>query len=280
MKTTTRWMLAPALALSVACGSEPAVELAEPLICDPSGGGEIVFGYQELPGGRVPMHTAVLAENGRRFLFIDDACNYWVYAQDYDSPAGVWADVRQGRLTSEQLEGVNTDLVRHDWAGFADDLTTGSHGATRSLWLRTRAVRCGPACAEGPLAVAEASVEWIATLSAAGTPVSDLPLRVEVMPYGGVPEHDPIVEWEGSVSLATLMRPIEEASSVRGRPLIDGADADLIRAIREPFRTGEHGSFAAQVLPVSDDGELFWLYARQTIPIEDERGLVRAPEEE
>lgn len=269
----TTWILPASLLLS-ACGAQ---SVAAPLVCDPAREGEIVFGYQALPGGRITQAARVLAENGTSFLFIDGACGYWAYEPDYDSAAGMWTDVRHGRLSEAQLEGVNADLVERDWGALADTDREVPREAGSSFWLRGWSSGCQGDCAGERLEVVEASGEWIHRLYMAGEAFTDASLRVEAVADPGALDDPNIIDWGGIASLASLVRPEGNHELYGGRAVIDGADADLVRTILEPFRLGERGTFAAAALPLREGGEGYWLYARPSLPIDDADGLVRAP---
>gem|GEM_PF-5442959 len=234
----------------------------------------MVFGYQEIPGGRVSMPTRVFSENGSVFLFVDDACNYWAYERDFATPAGAWTDVRTGQLTPDALAAFNRDVLVQPWSEFADDHALGELGG---LWYGEHAFTCVRACEGEARLVTDNAGEWVTRLYAAGAALEDRPMRVEVIRYLGLPADYPFVEWTGTAELAGLVRTPEAVSDIGGRPLVDDSDSRILRLLREPFRTGVHGTFLYQFLPISSGGELFSVYARQTVPYEDALGLIRAP---
>ena len=85
------------------------------------------------------------------------------------------------------------------------------------------------------------------------------------------------MDWTGTAELAALVRTPGAAADTGGRPLLDDSDSRILRLLREPFRTGVHDTFTYKFLPISSGGELFSVYARQTVPYEDALGLIRAP---
>lgn len=235
---------------------------------------KIVFGYQGMPAGRAPMATRVLAENGSVFLFVDDACNYWAYEQDFTTPAGLWTDVRTGQLTPDMLAAFNRELLVQPWSEFAEDYALGE---TSALWYGEHAFSCLTSCEGEARVVADNAGAWVSRLYAAGTAADEGSMRVEVVRYLGLPADYPFVEWTGTAELDTLVRTPEAAVEVGGRPLLDDSDSTTVRLLREPFRTGVHDTFSYQFLPISSGGQLFSVYARQTVPYEDAQGLIRGP---
>jgi hypothetical protein len=91
----------------------------------------------------------------------------------------------------------------------------------------------------------------------------------------------PTTEWEGPTPLAELaVTPTDYYSTqldYGDHPVADGLDVDEMRRIRELYISGSLGDFGYQFLPITDDGIQYLVFVRDTLPFEDERGLVRAP---
>lgn len=264
------------------CEEAPDAPRSAPLTCSGAvAGGEVVFGYQQLPSLRVALDAAILGENGTTYFFVDDACDYWIYRRDDGSPAGPWAEPRTGRLDDAELAVLNTEILVQPWSSLAGVVAGDGDGGTVVAWYRSDVTACvGFGCrADRPDfdRVRGAAEALLDQLYADATPVREGPMRVDVMPYEGPADAYPFVAWSGSISLTELERSPDEIVSAGGRPALDPADADAVRAIAAPFVRGDHGSFYYHALPVSEGGRLFHLYAREVVPHEDERGLIRAP---
>ncbi len=132
-------------------------------------------------------------------------------------------------------------------------------------------------------ALAETAQGWINELWAKGTAV-DTPVRLQAIAV--LPEMDdplrPLATL--SISLSPLALSWDEATTKlnEGTPALlisePGVMAEL-RARRADVIAGDYARFNGDplVLPVKQEGVLYFVYFRDTIPIEDSDGLIRPP---
>lgn len=241
--------------------------------CPTTAGSEVVFGYQTLASFIRPEY-AVMVENGATYLFIDDACNDYVYRPDYAGAAGAWTDVRTGRLTGDELAELNDAVLVQPWGSFP---SPGVAEVDTFLWYGPDATWCGVECDGAVMRLFWTLQPWIERLYEQGRP-HEGPMRVEVIDVARAPNgQGNFVEWTGEARLRDLVRPEAEILQPGDWPILDGADAARVREIREELRNGPRGFFTHQYLELSQDGEYFAMYARETIPFESPQGLFRAP---
>jgi hypothetical protein len=253
-----------------ACGSATS----DPLACGPQESATLIFGYHHL-GGAAP-NANVLTDNGGEYLFVDTACRYWAFKGDFDTAAGYWTDVKTGRLTSEELQEFNRDVLEQPWSSYAGESAPIPGQYLHAHWYLADASNCFyEGCSQAALAHSDTARAWLNRLYAAGTPFESLPLRVEVIAIDR--SNEEFTEWTGDAVLSEMVRSPAEANRDGGHPFVNDSDSALIREVRERFRIGLSNAFTDQFLSFTSDGSMYGLYARQTIPYEDAEGLIRAP---
>ncbi|WP_157069598.1 hypothetical protein [Sandaracinus amylolyticus] len=92
-------------------------------------------------------------------------------------------------------------------------------------------------------------------------------------------DHDapaPAIEWTGALDLARVEQPVTAVGA--GALVDDPVDAAMLRAARDAHAARDDASWYYQYLPMTDEGVFFRVHARDTVPFEDERGLVVLPE--
>lgn len=251
-----------------------ACAVSEPLVCGAEESAELVFGYHHL-GGAVA-NAVVLTENGGEYLFVDSACRYWAFKGDFDTAAGYWTDVKTGRLTSEELQAFNREVLVKPWSTYAAEGPPVPGQYLHAHWYMEDASTCFySGCSQEALAHSDAARGWLDRLYVAGEPVADLPLRVEFVTIDHA--NGEFTEWTGEAVPSEMVRDWTDANREGGHPFLSNADSALVRAVRDPRRTGASNTFVDQFLPFTSNGSMYGLYARQTIPYEDEQGLIRAP---
>lgn len=279
------WLI-PSSFLAQTCSSEP---VAPSLSCDPGRANEIVFGYQHLADGpsRFDWGQALLAENGSQYLFVDAACQYWAFKSE-PLPVGDWGGARVGVLTGASLETFNAELITGPWESIDEELVRdapythpGLHGIWRSPWWAACAGPCDSASSELRELV-ESAKAWLDRLHEIGThQVGDdgREARVVVRQLLGPREAYAVMDWNGPTPIDDLAVPESESQAYPrfgGHLRIAGGDAAEMRRLRERHTSGEFGNFAFQFIALDGDADvMFQLTARDTLPFEDEAGLVR-----
>lgn len=277
----THRIIFPFTLVSMLPGCGVGGHVSEPLVCGPEESASLVFGFQDLDGDS-PL-GAVVSENGAAYLFVDSACRYWVFQDDFYFTEGNslfgpgrWADVRTGRLTVEELAEFNRDVLVRPWSSYAEEGPVVPGQYLHAHWYRSDVSACYyQGCSSAALAHEETTRAWLSRLNARGVPFTDLPIRADFIAV--FEAFASPVEWTGEAVLAEVARTYAEAQREGGHPLLSEGDSELVRQIREPYRTNVYGTFIDQYVPVTSQGTLYSLYARQTIPYEDAQGLIRAP---
>lgn len=255
--------------------------------------------------GRIGGQQILLMENGASFLHVRGDCRYWVDA----ATTGRYHTGVLGKLE----EDLAKDLFYGQWA--SKGLTRswgpepGVFDASPTLFSDGRdrlAISCTSDCplegapAEIP-AMWKAVAPWLQRLSDAGEPVTG-PLRIVVFdgqtwgpaPYGP----NPIPIWPLSWPLSSVAVSYDDSFNLGpGDANVVITDADEVAkvvAIWSEYASGVHGSLA-QTMPLffhdapgrdvdggsaADAGvastRLYAVLIRDTIPLEDEKGLVPA----
>lgn len=275
--------LAPGAVMVTACGGT----VSPPLLC--GSGSDVVFGYQVVADEtRVEPGEKVLWENGVEFLFIDSSCKYWSYY--LSEKQGRWSDIRHGTLTTDQLKTINRELIQRDWTAIAETpaLPSGvNHPGGIFLWNQADVGVCTQPCTSSLEPLAKKAAQLTRELFESGVaPDESAPLRWTVLDVPGLEHPFPLVEWSGT-ALGDVAVVTEDpdgnpedyiALTFGGHQLVPVADTTLLRALRDEFRNKTHDSFWYGFLPLTDKGRTYKVYARDTLPFENERGLVRPPQ--
>lgn len=196
-----------------------------PLVCDPARAGELAFGFQSA-GANFPFPGSVA--NGDRFLFVDGACRYWARGS---TPAHVVTGVLDEALLAE----MNAGLLTGAWPAVDGEHVTGCcDGATFSLArddIRASAYQLATR-SEALALLISTSMRWEERLGGVGTPLSEGPVRLELMalPTFRPPFSPPPVEipWP-------LTTPLDTVLGGELPRVFEGSDAASLRATE---RTG------------------------------------------
>ena len=286
MRSKVLWLLWLGVAAGAsACSEAPPAAPPKP-ICD--GPPDLRLGFRVVPPlERVTWGAQVLHENGSYFLFVSGDCNYWV-RQTQDR----WADVRSGRLDEEQALDLSEALHYGRWAEFGglwEDLT--SVIADGPAWIfhdATSAVFCLNSC-EGtdlPPEFAEMkkqAVSWTDRLWQEGTSVGG-PLRLTAvrLEEGATPLAPPSAWPVPSVSLAGIsISEGESALQGYGEAVLITEGVDELREIRRMHRDVKPpATFWYNYIPFDEAGAFYRACYRDTVPFENEYGLVPYPGEQ
>ncbi len=251
-------------------------------ICDGSDG--LTLSYTNRGGGMFDTGIYVQYEIGTGF-FVDGHCQYWVTPPGVDPYFGnPLYPTRTGTLTAAQEQQLATDLGYDQWPQFYG-LSPGSSSPDKGAVLamdRTGAFSCWALCGSNQ-ADSEAFFsrisQWEGDLYTQGTATST-PMRaraVEVDDEQATQLSAVLLPWTLSVPLASLLSTGDDFHG--DAPLIDDAD-DLskLRAIRDTMRTIRTETpgksvYVEQTTPLLRAQ----LYLRDTIPLENEHGLIPAP---
>jgi hypothetical protein len=249
-------------------------------------GTDIAFGFQVLTGGTASSGgPEVMYENGVEFLLVDHSCRYFAYYQTDDW--WVWSDVRTGVLTEAELATLNRNLYQADWATMAREFPA-SFSEPRLgsyLWTENNAAYCG--YCTGPLGDFSArAAELTRQLYARGDVQIDPPMRWEVIeqPTDKV-EAYPTQEWNAEPPLSEVSvsayppdggRNLFEALKFGDHPLVPDSASGHLRDLRAQFRPTIPKKLL-NWMPILDENLFYAVYVRDTLPFENEHGLVRPP---
>lgn len=244
------------LLLAVACTPRPHA----PLVCD-TGSSSVAFGYVvDTRSGE-----ELIRANGTDFLYITRDCRYFV------QPAGgvsAWEPVHTGILDETELEELNGSLLTQPWAALVDrgsPIPPSPDGPIQFMQRDDVRVYCTFDCGDAREALVEA-VAWSERLYGAGAPLAgDVWIISDFLTPRA--ENPPIVAAVGFDGLSVFRA---------GRARIGGADADVLRAIRDEVLRRPAFPFYPYV-PVLIDGEAWSLHMRDALPIEDASGFVYDP---
>lgn len=253
-------------------------------ICDGSEGIRLAM----VLGGGGQVLNELQREIGFYYLYVLGNCQYFALpADDWQS----WPDTRTGMLdeaTEEQLS------IALDYGNLADiagvwDTEGSADGSTLLVSNGAITVACSFGCEDGPAAAQAlwAEMGWIDELWASGEPLAG-PVRVSVIGWAdstidelGAPWPLPIDPWsiayDGNVDL-----PLEAGDSVL---IDDEAQAATLRELRRQYREDDLPEGVANALEAYghltflDEGgqDLFQLWMRDSLPIEEANGLIPLP---
>lgn len=254
-------------------------------ICEGTG---IRFAWQSMPAGNPTMGEKLTYQNGLHGLFVNGDCQYWVYgARPEGMPRGVTGvfPARAGRLTAQQEERLASDMGYSDWTSRAE-VDSYADGTAEYLWRPgCKMTKTGNLFAK-PLGETQlktwiqTAASWLGQLYEAGTDM-DGPLRVRA-----------VAASDGRTNPRALESPLLDVSDMAvtwddegylrmSDPATLVTDADvvgLLREQREPIANGEFShpdNPERSVLPVNVEGQLYYVYFRDVIPLEDDNGLIR-----
>jgi hypothetical protein len=227
----------------------------------------------EVAGGQIGPGESVMYENGFIYLFVDAQCNYWV-----NDPSEAWNETRTGVLDAESALRIGERLHFGAWPQLAGTWSgVGVDDAPVSVFDHAHhTVFCAQLCDSDdvPDAVKEmrkgfpivARELWV---RGTGIVSSVRAIAVEVQRSPGVP----FVDWPLSRPISDFVR-TGYVGSGEGVLEDDPASVQILKELRASFVRGDHGTFFWNMLPVTSGGAYYRLYMRDTLPFEDERGLV------
>jgi hypothetical protein len=239
-------------------------------------------------------------ELGSNWLYVDGQCNYWVHAGD--AQAGSWFPVRRGRLNEQEAGRIAADFRYESWEDVAG--RWGEEQPIDGSWTvffdGTRSVSCFGACerpAEGQdrrrfdLVRAMVTRQRSLVEELYGRSMNIDSGQMRLLTYSG---RDPVegsdltprtavsVEWPLTQSITDVAVSVEDAfSRGYGESFLVAGDMDTsaLRAVRRQFLAGELGPTINNVLVTTprDSEERYFLYFRDTVPLENDQGLIAVP---
>lgn len=279
-----RHCLSVLLVLSACSNQEEDLrEDATRKVCD--GSSSIRLAVQAMPGRVDPDGSAVQVENGRQFLFVDGGCRYWV--QTHLSSTAVHTgvlDANQEEALTRGLRYRSWEWLKGNWQG---EQSYKDWGAIY-FWDASHTVACHDGCQmpTTPVGFRDVLAYWdeknvVDTLWKAGTPVQGGGVRF-LMVAATTSTPTPL-DWPLEQPAEDFLVPVDEVFSLRpgDSRLVDKPDeVQKLRDLRAAYQARpDLVNYTAGKLPIRGVGKppVYGLLMRDTLPFEDERGLVRPP---
>lgn len=291
----------PSTSTSASTGSEPDSSSSGTPDPDSSGGttsgeegfAEICDGSEDLRlamvlGGGGLVANEIEREIGFYYLYVLGTCEYFALPAD----GGVtWPDARTGTLDPATEEQLSRALDYGRLADVAGSWGTDgvSDGSTLLVSDGVSTMACYAGCEQGPEGAQAlwAELHWVDTLWGQGTAVEG-PLRISVIGWAdatidelGVPWPLDIDPW--SIAIDGDVDPAPEAGQT---VLVDDPEhVAILRDLREQYRSGNLPKNAPNALEAyghltfeaAGGQDLFQLWMRDSLPIEDAMGLIPLP---
>jgi hypothetical protein len=273
-------------------GGADAVDSSAPSleICDGSAGLRLASRIRLT--GLLELGRLFIAELGYGYLFVDGQCHYWAWRTMAVGPHNMWYPTREGQLSHEDAAALASEVRYSSWDELVPwPFSDCSDCGWTVLHDQARAFRCYADCgvslaqgddllkAQEARAATRASWDWIVRLYDAGTPVDG---AMRILVYGAVPPELPdmvLLPWP-------LADPIENfvvtGSAVpRSFLITDPAETQILRQLRQDLvdgRLGNDGDDHIIIESQRDDVPVWYLYMRDTVPLEDATGDIPEPQ--
>jgi hypothetical protein len=254
-------------------------------ICDGSPGLRLAM----VLGGGGTVANEIEREIGFFYLYVLGTCEYFALPAE---GSALWPDAHTGTLDPATEEELSRAL---DYGHLADvagswDTAGVSDGSTLLVSDGVRTMACYAGCEDGPEGARAlwAELGWIDELWAAGEPFSG-PLRLSVIGWVDSTIDELGGPWPLAIDPWSIARdgnvdpPPEAGETVL---LDDADDVATLRELRRQYREDDlpqdviNALQAYGHLTFLDAGgqDLFQLWMRDSLPIEDENGLIDLPE--
>jgi hypothetical protein len=246
-----------------------------------SGEDRLTFSFVRVPAlASTEPGSQVVWENGAAFVRIDGHCRYWVFGSSKD--ASPLDEIRSGVLSAAQARQIETDLRYAEWPRLRGDYGNGILFDARPDVLSDGQsdVVCWALCSpDGPPAemrdLFTKAMRLLDQLSASGQPASG-PVRIAVHNREASSPGFSYMVWNWP-----LKRPLNQfvipfgIARAGSSFLVEGADADALRALRRMERTAAAVKSGIVFIPLREGGgPLHAMYMRDTLPYEDATGLI------
>ena len=228
----------------------------EPLVCDDARSDEVAFVFHQSTGFFAPY-----GPHGSKLLVIDGSCRYHAYSWR-DGPAGV---LRSGRLTEDELEALNEELLTADYRALdGEEVSFGTGADAWTITLRRGGLQaqCYADCGahDALAALAARGYAWAGRLWDRGAPLEG-PVDLDVFGPMSATELSP-EPWTGRAELAALVGDSPYGTYARMR-VEDAGDAALLRELR-----AEAEPVGDAPLYLSQDGAVFGVGVADVLPFE------------
>jgi hypothetical protein len=248
-----------------------------PEICD--GSSNVRVGVQALVSlDRLGGGEQVLHDNGSAFFFMNGMCEYYLRW------GGRFADVRTGTLDDPTAiaEGLQLAGVSARPGTYSGNVTD---GATIKLFFDEDVVLCAGNCEGGSVP------GWLTSMMSftdqefpdlyASSTAPDLPQQIVVVAHETGPLQ-PLLQWPAALDPASVA--ISEAEALElgfgDGTRISGTDGDALRALRRQLAGFVSVPVAGYIWYTREEQPPeYRLYLRDSIPWEDDRGLVPSPDQ-
>jgi hypothetical protein len=239
-------------------------------------------------GGGGLIENEIEREIGFRYLYVLGTCEYFVLPDIDGAP---WPDARTGVMDPATEEDLSRALGYADLAEIAGHWTTEDFfdGTTLLVSDGTHTVSCYAGCEQAPPEASAlwSELGWIDVLWAEGEAYAG-PLRVSVIGWADATLDELGVSWPlpmdpWSIAIDGAVEPAPQAGQT---VLIDDpAQVATLRELRRQYRDDDlpvgvpNALHAYGHLTFTDEGgqDLFQLWMRDSLPIEDEAGLIPLP---
>jgi hypothetical protein len=257
-----------ASALVLGCGLAACGAPATTTVCDDSDAVRLAVRYQPVTALAPGEH--VLYDNGASFLFVDGACTYHV------KTGSRWDDVVRGTADDATLvDELELDQLAGRAGTFTGDLPA---APTLRIAFEGAAITCAAGCSGGDVpdwlhALNTHAAALLTDLHAAGF-TQTIAQRVLVVAEP-VPA-TPAFVWPASFDPATISVVPDDADTAPAT-LVDGDDADALRALRRAVRDAQFPPAAAYVTTDETQPPSYAAFVRDALPHEDADGIVADP---
>lgn len=235
---------------------------------------------------------------GSHWLFVDGQCRYWANVMDQGTD---WLPVHGGVLGEEDERALASDFHYSEWRDLQGDWGGENalpDGSVMVFHDGEKRVTCAAPCFRdsAPTARAEAvrsmalrKSHWVTDLYARGAETNSAQMRLVTYPgnsaaepeFDATPQDVAAVEWP-------LSNPIQSVAVSPDLPFIGFGesflvnDLDAVTALRRDrarFLRGELGPTYYEAMVTAERGSSlrYFLYFRDVIPLENDRGLVPVP---
>lgn len=224
---------------------------------------------------RLGLGRQVLYDNGGIYLFVDAQCNYWV-----NNPEQIWDETRTGTLDKTAASRLGEAFHLNSWEelnGVWSDPGPIHDAGVLVFDDSVHAVGCAKLCdaPDVPQAVKDMrdALPLVAKdLWQAGSPLTST-LRVIAIRRDGPPAGYQVVEWPLARPITEFVLTSDSIGFGEGILEEDLGSVSLLKELRRGHLRGDHGLFVATIYAASA-GMHYELYFRDTLPFEDESGIV------
>jgi hypothetical protein len=254
-------------------------------ICDGSEGLRLAM----VLGGGGLVENEIEREIGFRYLYVLGTCEYFVLPSIDGAP---WPDARTGVMDSATEEELSRAIGYGGLAELAGSYSTGgvSDGSTLLVSDGTHTVACYAGCEDGPAEAAAlwSELGWIDVLWAGGEAYAG-PLRISVIGWDDATLDELGVQWPLPMDPWSIASDGDDDPAPQaGETLLidDPTQVATLRELRRQYREDDlpegvpNALHAYGHLTFTDAGaqDLFQLWMRDSLPIEDATGLIPLPQ--